>query len=81
MDVWKRGLTCLALQFTRSAMPPDVHLTSFYLGVLPDLNSTALAVIEGLGTRLLFVVHDLEIVPGFLLIFSTTGSDLETRPQ
>ena len=27
----------LALQFTRSATPPDVYLTSFYEGVLPGL--------------------------------------------
>ena len=27
----------LALQFTGSATPPDVHLTSFYVGVLPGL--------------------------------------------
>ena len=27
----------LGLQFTRGATPPDVHLTSFYVGVLPGL--------------------------------------------
>ena len=36
---------------TSTIRPPYVHLTSFYVGVLPR-PSTALAVIEGLGTRL-----------------------------
>ena len=27
----------LCMQLTGSAMPPDVHLTSFYVGVLPGL--------------------------------------------
>ena len=44
----------LALKFTGSATPLDVHLTSFYTGVLPGL-PTALAVIEGLGMRLYFI--------------------------
>ena len=48
MDVWRRGLLRLALQFTGSATPPEVHLTSFYVEVLPGLH-TVLAVIEGLG--------------------------------
>ena len=42
-------------------MPPDVHLTSFYVGVLPGLPPCyMLAVIEGLGTRL----KDHHLFPG-----------------
>ena len=37
VDVWRHGLSHLALQFTISATPPDVHLTSFYVGVVPGL--------------------------------------------
>ena len=59
MDVWRRGLSChayITLRFTGSATPPDIHLTLFYVGVLPGLPPRQ--VIEGLGTRLykLFVV-------------------------
>ena len=46
MHAYTRGfLYTLALPFTGSATPPYVHLTSF---------STTLAVIEGLGTRLIW---------------------------
>ena len=40
VDVGRRGLShgaYLALQFTGSVTPPNVHLTSFYVGVLPGL--------------------------------------------
>ena len=37
LDVWRYGLLCRALQFTGSATPPYVHLTSFYIGILPGL--------------------------------------------
>ena len=40
VDIWRRGLlhrACITLQFTGSATPPDIHLTSFYVGVLPGL--------------------------------------------
>ena len=30
-----RAVHALALQFTGSAMPPDIHLMLFYVGVLP----------------------------------------------
>ena len=40
----------LALQFTGSVMPPDVHLTPSYIGVLPGPPPCSL--IKGLGTRL-----------------------------
>ena len=43
----------LALQFTRSATLPDVHL-NVILRRSFTRPSTALAVIEGLGTRLAF---------------------------
>ena len=43
MDVWR--------QFAGSTTPPNVHLTSFHVGVLLGL-PTALAVTEGLGTKL-----------------------------
>ena len=39
------------MQLTGSATPPDVHLTSFYVGVLPGLPP----VIEGLGMRLVLM--------------------------
>jgi len=32
-----RAVHTLALQFTGSATPPNVYLTSFYVGVLPGL--------------------------------------------
>ena len=44
------AMHALALQFSGSATPPDVHLTSFYVGVLHPL-----AVIEGLGIWLVLV--------------------------
>ena len=50
VDVWRRGLRAV-LQFTGSVTPPDVHLTSLYVGVFTTPSIT-LAVIEGLGTRL-----------------------------
>ena len=56
MDVWRCGLShrahALALRFTGSATPPNIHLTSFYVGVLPGPPPAVLAVIEGLGIRL-----------------------------
>ena len=39
LEAW---LTRRACQFTGSATPPDVHLTSFYVRVLPGRPSTAL---------------------------------------
>jgi len=43
----------LVLQFTRSATPPDVHLTSFLCRSFTRPSTVSmLAVIEGLGTRL-----------------------------
>ena len=43
VDVGKRGLSGHALPFTKSATPPNVCLTSFYVGAVK---------IEGLGMRL-----------------------------
>ena len=68
MDVWRRGLsyrTCITLQFTGSATPPDFHLKSFYVGVLPGLPPRK--VIEGLGTRLPEEVLDVSWAPCLVL--------------
>ena len=52
----------LALQFTRSATPPYIHLTSFYI---------VLAVIGGLGTRLPLLCQVLQHALKWLLVLQS----------
>ena len=37
LEAWLTHRGCIALQFTGNATPPDVHLMSFYVQVLPGL--------------------------------------------